>query len=188
MSAIFATVADSSAMSSVRTAAGALPAGAGPLPAPASLDASSSATVDVLDGDADLFVLRPCVNVADCARVPSDAAYDYPSVHGHGRDEVFVRGADLDESLDVGSTKYFRIGVHGWSAHGSTFKLAVTEVPNDRALSTAQTTALDSIFDKCCDATRSCTFWKAHRALSIDPCHSRSVSYTHLTLPTILLV
>ena len=133
-------------------------------------------TVDVLDGDADLYVLRPCVNAADCARVPSDAAYDYLSVHGHGRDEVFVRGADLDENLDVGSsgsTKYFRIGVHGWSAHGSTFKLAVTEVPNDRALSTAQTTALDSIFDKCCDATRSCTFWKAHRALSIDPCHSR---------------
>ena len=96
-------------------------------------------TVDVLDGDADLFVLRPCVNAADCARVPSDAAYDYPSVNGHGRDEVFVRGADLDENLDVGSTKYFRIGVHGWSAHGSTFTLAVTEVPNDRALSAAQT-------------------------------------------------
>ena len=130
-------------------------------------------TVDVLDGDADLFVLRPCVNAADCARVPSDAAYDYQSVNGHGRDEVFVRGADLDENLDVGSTKYFRIGVHGWSAHGSTFTLAVTEVPNDRALSAAQTTALNSIFDKCCDATRSCTFWKAQRRLSIDPCHSR---------------
>ena len=99
-------------------------------------------TVDVLDGDADLFVLRPCVNAADCARVPSDAAYDYPSVHAHGRDEVFVRGADLDENLDV-------------------------------ALSAAQTTALNSIFDKCCDATRSCTFWKAQRRLSIDPCHSR---------------
>ena len=48
--------------------------------------------MDVLDGDADLYVLRPCVNVADCARVPSDAASTIRRAR-HGRDEVFVRGA-----------------------------------------------------------------------------------------------
>ena len=94
-------------------------------------------------------------------------------MHGTDATRCSCAAPDLDESLDVGSTKYFRIGVHGWSAHGSTFKLAVTEVPNDERSPPARAMALDSIFDKCCDATRSCTFWKAHRDLSIDPCHSR---------------
>ena len=131
--------------------------------------------LDVLDGDADLYVLRPCVDAEDCERTPSDTTYNYQSVHGHGRDEVFIRGDDLDESVDVGTngtTKYFRVAVHGWSAHGSTFKLAVTEVSTGRALNAAQATALDGIFDKCCTATTSCGSWKTNRANSIDPCHS----------------
>lgn len=128
--------------------------------------------LDVVDGDADLYVLRPCVDAADCARTPSETTYNYQSVHGHGRDEVFIRGDDLYESVDVGTTKYFRVAVHGWSAHGSTFRLAVTEVSTGRALAAAQATALDGIFDKCCTATTSCGSWKTYRANSIDPCHS----------------
>ena len=135
-------------------------------------DASSDAdvTLEVIDGDADLYVKRPCTSSTCTA--PGENWYDWVSWHGSGTDEVFIHAELLSSNgISVGPDKFFRVAVHGWTMHGATFKLSVEIVPENRLLNPTQTAALDGIFTKCCSSTTSCAVWKIARRDGYDPCH-----------------
>ena len=135
-------------------------------------DASSDADValEVIDGDADLYVKRPCTSSTCTA--PSENWWNWRSVHSAGRDEVFIHAEVLSSNqISVGADKFFLVAVHGWTMHGATFKLSVEIVPENRLLNPAQTAALEGIFTKCCSSTTSCPVWKTARRYGYDPCH-----------------
>jgi Leucine-rich repeat (LRR) protein len=119
-------------------------------------------------------VLPPCVDATAACDAPSDVAWRWRSVHGAGRDEVFISRDDINATTDVGSGKTFRVAVHAWSRHGATFTIRAFEVQASRALAAPQKTALDALFDKCCaDASTTCNEnWRTYRTNGTDPCHA----------------
>lgn len=150
-------------------------------------DLTSPADVDVrlevLSGDADVYVLAPrdCASRAEGACAPTEGAFRWASFRGSGPEDVFISREDLDGTRDVGEDKYFRVGVHSWAKHGSSFTISVETVEASRSLVAPHATAMEGIFQKCCNSTGSdstCGRWREIRDAGKDLCHSPLVTCT----------
>jgi Leucine-rich repeat (LRR) protein len=125
--------------------------------------------LDVLSGDADMYILKPS---ASMAKIPGEdsANHNFASAHGSGPEELFLHRDNFDESVDIGPTKFFKIGVHGWASHGSRFTLQVTAEPTPRTLDNEQNASLNAVFEKCCSESDACSKWKEFRDDGEDLC------------------
>ena len=122
-------------------------------------------TLDVLDGDADLYVLGPTIP-ATTGLLPSPSYRTWYSIHSASTDDI-VYISSREASAGNGTGGIFRVGVWGWSsagaggAAGSEWTLRVDLVPGGRNNTAAQAMAMTGVYDACCGDDGSCAAWNS---------------------------
>ena len=136
-------------------------------------------TLDVLDGDADLYVLGPTIP-ATTGVLPSPSYRTWYSIHSASTDDI-VYISSREASAGNGTGGIFRVGVWGWSsagvggAAGSEWTLRVDLVPGGRNNTAAQATAMTGVYDACCGDDGSCAAWNLAGGRTADVCHVRGM-------------
>ena len=136
-------------------------------------------TLDVLDGDADLYVLGPTIP-ATTGVLPSPSYRTWYSIHSASTDDI-VYISSREASAGNGTGGIFRVGVWGWSsagaggAAGSEWTLRVDLVPGGRNNTAAQATAMTGVYDACCGDDGSCAAWNLAGGRTADACHVRGM-------------